>query len=607
MARHAGVALVVVTCLACAPARVWAQAASAIAGVVKDTTGAVLPGVTVEASSPALIERTRSVVSDPQGQYKIVDLRPGTYTVTFSIAGFSTVKREGIELSAAFTATVNAELRVGALEETITVAGQSPMVDTQNVVQQKVIRRDFLESLPNSRSNYAALTPGASRSNDVGGSSGNDAGATFTIHGGRTSAIAPRPARGATATRSPISGSRRPRRSSAVWRNSAPRWSSEVMDTRSRRSGEMNRREAIGLLGAGAGLGLLSSSLASAGNAAMWQAAASPARNVTFAKGAIVRTILKDLSPDALASGVTLFHEHLSIELPPAQPTQQRPANAPAPQTPATADVNLIIEEVKVAAKDGITCIVDGGHADMGRRLEYLKQIANATGVHIVASGGYYMERTYPPELQTRSEDQIADDLAREAGANRYGAFGEIGENPNAAMSELERKAFRAVGKAHVRSNIPIFTHNAYGTGPNVPKDAGLRQLDVLESAGVKPQHVAIGHTCCLDDPEAEIIKQIAKRGAWVGFDRVTTLERIVPDDKRVKMVLALLDAGYTEQLLLSSDFTGARTLEGPLYGRTKTVFGAKLRAAGVKDETLHAILFDNPRRFLAFVPKKSR
>jgi len=187
MARHAGVALVVVTCLACAPARVWAQAASAIAGVVKDTTGAVLPGVTVEASSPALIERTRSVVSDPQGQYKIVDLRPGTYTVTFSIAGFSTVKREGIELSAAFTATVNAELRVGALEETITVAGQSPMVDTQNVVQQKVIRRDFLESLPNSRSNYAALTPGASRSNDVGGSSGNDAGATFTIHGGKGS------------------------------------------------------------------------------------------------------------------------------------------------------------------------------------------------------------------------------------------------------------------------------------------------------------------------------------------------------------------------------------------------------------------------------------
>jgi len=379
------------------------------------------------------------------------------------------------------------------------------------------------------------------------------------------------------------------------------------MSTDLRRQQRIDRREAIGLLGAGAGLGLLSPLRANAWTAAAWQAGAARAGQVAFPKGAIVRTLLKDLSPDALASGVTLFHEHLSIELPPAQPAQPRPANAPAPQRPATADVNLITEEVKAAAKDGIVCIVDGGHADMGRRLEYLKQIANATTVHIIASGGYYMERTYPLELQTRSEDQIADTLVREAAANRYGAFGEIGENPNAAMSDLERKVFRAVGKAHVRSNIPIFTHNAYGTGPNVPKDAGLRQLDVLESAGVKPQHVAIGHTCCLDDPEADIIKQIARRGAWVGFDRVTTLERIVSDDKRVRMVLALLDAGYGGQLLLSSDFTGARTLEGPLYGRTKTVFGAKLREAGVKDEMLHAILFDNPRRFVAFVPKKIR
>ena len=379
------------------------------------------------------------------------------------------------------------------------------------------------------------------------------------------------------------------------------------MSTNLRRQQRITRREAIGLLGAGAGLGLLSPLRANARTAAAWQAGAARAGQVAFPKGAIVRTLLKDLSPDALASGVTLFHEHLSIELPPAQPAQPRPANAPAPQRPATADVNLITEEVKAAAKDGIVCIVDGGHADMGRRLEYLKQIANATTVHIIASGGYYMERTYPPELQTRSEDQIADTLVREAAANRYGAFGEIGENPNAAMSDLERKVFRAVGKAHVRSNIPIFTHNAYGTGPNVPKDAGLRQLDVLESAGVKPQHVAIGHTCCLDDPEADIIKQIARRGAWVGFDRVTTLERIVSDDKRVRMVLALVDAGYGGQLLLSSDFTGARTLEGPLYGRTKTVFGTKLREAGVKDEMLHAILFDNPRRFVAFVPKKIR
>src|ERR1700681_3443262 len=112
--------------------------ASCIAGVVKDTSGAVLPGVTVEASSPALIEKVRSVVTDDQGQYKIVDLRPGTYTVTFVLAGLSTLQRAGIELTVNFTAAVNAELRVGALAETITVSGQTPQVDVQNTNVQRV-------------------------------------------------------------------------------------------------------------------------------------------------------------------------------------------------------------------------------------------------------------------------------------------------------------------------------------------------------------------------------------------------------------------------------------------------------------------------------------
>src|ERR1700731_200876 len=104
------------------PAFAYAQAA--ITGVVKDASGGVLPGVTVEASSPVLIEKVRSVVSDGTGQYRIVDLRPGTYTVTFTLPGFATVKREGIELTGTFTAAVNADLRVGAVSETITVAAE---------------------------------------------------------------------------------------------------------------------------------------------------------------------------------------------------------------------------------------------------------------------------------------------------------------------------------------------------------------------------------------------------------------------------------------------------------------------------------------------------
>ena len=131
------------------PAAVFAQAA--ITGVVRDTSGGVLPGVTVEAASPVLIEKVRSVVSDDTGQYRIVDLRPGTYSVTFSLAGFSTVRREGIELSGTFVATVNGDLRVGALEETITVTGETPIVDVQSARTQQTISKDILTAIPTSR------------------------------------------------------------------------------------------------------------------------------------------------------------------------------------------------------------------------------------------------------------------------------------------------------------------------------------------------------------------------------------------------------------------------------------------------------------------------
>jgi len=153
------------------PATLFAQT-TGIAGVVKDTTGAVLPGVTVEASSPALIEKSRTVITDGQGQYKIVDLRPGTYVVTFSLSGFNSVRREGVELNAAFTATVNADLRVGSLSETVTVAGQAPTVDIQNVLQQKVMTRETIDAVPTgsrSFSNLAVLIPGTSTGSDVGG------------------------------------------------------------------------------------------------------------------------------------------------------------------------------------------------------------------------------------------------------------------------------------------------------------------------------------------------------------------------------------------------------------------------------------------------------
>src|SRR5262249_48608549 len=142
------------------PAAALAQ--SGIAGVARDTSGAILPGVTVEVSSPVLIEQTRSAVTDGAGAFKITDLRPGVYTVVFTLPGFATVRREGLELPDQFTATVNGEMRVGALEETITVTGESPIVDVQNVAQRTVLDTKMVDSLPSMRfiHGYALLLPG---------------------------------------------------------------------------------------------------------------------------------------------------------------------------------------------------------------------------------------------------------------------------------------------------------------------------------------------------------------------------------------------------------------------------------------------------------------
>src|SRR5262245_14997301 len=164
--RAAGVAML----LALLPAVAAAQ--STIAGVVKDTSGAVLPGVTIEAASPVLIEKTRSVISDGEGRYSIVDLRPGTYDVTFTLTGFSTFKREGVIVPSNVTVPINADMKVGSLEETVTVSGSSPVVDVQNVSKVQVLTRELMDTIPSARNMQAigALVPGI-RLNipDVGG------------------------------------------------------------------------------------------------------------------------------------------------------------------------------------------------------------------------------------------------------------------------------------------------------------------------------------------------------------------------------------------------------------------------------------------------------
>jgi hypothetical protein len=173
------------------PSSAWSQGTSSatIAGVVTDTSGAVLPGVTVEASSPVLIEKVRSAVTDERGEYRIIELIPGPYTVTFTLTGFASFRREGIELPPSFNATVNVQLRIGAIEETVTVSGASPLVDTQTVTRQTVLPKALLDAVPSAKTllSFYALTPGLqspTNAQDVGGSKG-ETSSRASLHGSK--------------------------------------------------------------------------------------------------------------------------------------------------------------------------------------------------------------------------------------------------------------------------------------------------------------------------------------------------------------------------------------------------------------------------------------
>jgi hypothetical protein len=170
-----------------APCAVYAQAS--ITGVVRDTSGGVLPGVTVEATSPVLIEKVRTAQTDASGQYRIVDLRPGNYAVTFTLPGFAAVKREGIALEGAFNATINVEMRVGALEETVTVTGETPVVDVQNARRQQVMNSELVNTIPAARAYNAlmVLVPGVVLGfPGTGDVVTSPVGTMFGIHGGPT-------------------------------------------------------------------------------------------------------------------------------------------------------------------------------------------------------------------------------------------------------------------------------------------------------------------------------------------------------------------------------------------------------------------------------------
>ena len=174
----------IVVCCGLTPTVLFAQ--GSIAGVVRDTSGAVLPGVTVEAASPVLIEKVRTAATDGAGQFKIIDLRPGTYTITFTLAGFNVAKREGIGVTGTQTTTVNADMRVGAIQETVTVTAETSVVDIQSTTKQTVFNTELINALPTNRTTqgFGALVPGAVVSGtNVGGSAPEALNSVSSIHG----------------------------------------------------------------------------------------------------------------------------------------------------------------------------------------------------------------------------------------------------------------------------------------------------------------------------------------------------------------------------------------------------------------------------------------
>src|SRR6185369_15559192 len=221
----------------------------------------------------------------------------------------------------------------------------------------------------------------------------------------------------------------------------------------------------------------------------------------------------------------------------------------------------LMTAEVTKAKNDGnIARIVDGGHPDMGRDVNFLRQVSMKSGVPIVIGGGFYSQPFYPKEISTMSEEQIFKALIKQADDEVVGAFGEIGSWDE--ITADERKVFRAVGRAHVATNIPIFTH----TG--IPGKSALEQLDILEDEGVKPDRVVIGHLGNLVDPKVYVHKAICRRGAFVGFDRQCGNG----DAQQIPMVVALIEAGFADHLMFSADASSG-------YAKTLTVFVPKLKA----------------------------
>ncbi len=389
------------------------------------------------------------------------------------------------------------------------------------------------------------------------------------------------------------------------------------MGRHSRQLSHLTRREALGILGAGTGMAIAAGcgggGPPAAESGVEMESAPAAAPDITFPAGAVIRTVLGGVDPATLAHGHTLFHEHLNIGQAYAVPPldERRGFDELLPDDETETFLQLVSDELRMSAADGLACIVDAAiHRRSEEQLEYLRQMATRSGVAVVAAGAYW-RAPFPENIAAMNVDELTEHLITDARGQNWGAFGEVGTSME--MHETERTFLHAVSRAHHATNLPIFTHIEHeGCRP-----CGPEQLDVFEEENVDFSRVCIGHLSDItaeQDPGWTVHHEIARRGAWLGFDTVGRSLDIetspdIPEADKVRMVLNVIEAGYENQVLLAADFAASSQLKsnwGNGFSTAIVQFVPKLRFAGVDEATLHKITIDNPRRFLAFVPPEA-
>ncbi|MFI8816100.1 MULTISPECIES: phosphotriesterase [unclassified Streptomyces] len=303
----------------------------------------------------------------------------------------------------------------------------------------------------------------------------------------------------------------------------------------------------------------------------------------------LLRTVVGEITPDSVR-GPVLAHEHLVLDL-------DHKGDGAAVLAPDRHAAAVTAELAALREEFGLSLVIELTCRGMGRDMETLARIARDAQVAVVAATGWYYEPFHTPEIDDSSVEQLTGTLVREihggigATGVRPGVLGEIGSHGDTPTAP-ETKVLRASARAAVTTGLSVATHAQLGRG-------GLAQLDLLTAEGLPPQRISIGHQDLLDDPAVH--RELAASGAYVAFDTVGK-DSYQSDGTRLRLLLALLEAGHADRVLLSCDISrhGYLTTEGGQgYGHLFHSFLPQARAAGVDEDLIDLMTRRNPLRFL--------